>query len=94
MQENEIMALMPQKELGKIKSDLELIKKKLDSLCLETFSDQFIESKKVPKLLGVCPRTWQGYRDNKEIPFIQFGSKIWVKRTDLEAFLNKYYITK
>ena len=94
MQENEIMAFMPQKELSKIKSDLEFIKEKLDSKNQESFSEQFIESKKVPKLLGVCQRTWQGYRDNKDIPFIQFGSKIWVKRSDLENFLNKYYVTK
>ena len=84
---------MPQSELSQIKSDLQFIKLKMSSKNEENFSEQFIESKKVPKLLGVSARTWQNYRDSKEIPFIQFGQKIWVKRKDLEAFLDKYYIT-
>jgi excisionase family DNA binding protein len=93
MQSNEILAVMPQSELSQIKSDLQFIKQKMSSKNEENFSEQFIESKKVPKLLGVSSRTWQNYRDSKEIPFIQFGQKIWVKRKDLEAFLDKYYIT-
>ncbi len=93
MQSNEILAVMPQSELSQIKSDLQFIKLKMSSKNEENFSEQFIESKKVPKLLGVSARTWQNYRDSKEIPFIQFGQKIWVKRKDLEAFLDKYYIT-
>ncbi len=77
MQTNEIMALMPQSELSKINSSLEKIFEKLDSKNEESFSDQYIDSKKVPKLLNISARTWQNYRDKKELPFIQFGQKIW-----------------
>jgi lipopolysaccharide biosynthesis protein len=60
----------------------------------QDLSDSLIESKDVPKLLGISQKTWQTYRDNGTIPFTQYGSKIWVKRKDIEDFLNKYYITK
>ncbi len=33
-------------------------------------------------------KTWQTYRDKRLIPFSQFGRKIYVKRADLEAFLE------
>lgn len=93
MQQNEIMAFMPQTELSQIRSDLEFIKEKLSSFQEKDFSNQFIDSKRIPKLLNVSSRTWQSYRDKKELPFIQMGQKIWVKRGDLEAFMDKYYIT-
>jgi excisionase family DNA binding protein len=60
----------------------------------EDLSASFIESKNVPKLLGISQKTWQTYRDKGTIPFIQFGSKIWVKRSDIETFLNKHYINR
>jgi lipopolysaccharide biosynthesis protein len=51
--------------------------------------ESFIESKKIPELLGISPKTWQTYRDDGIIPFIQVGAKIWVKRIDIEAFFEK-----
>jgi len=60
----------------------------------EDFSKSYIESKSVPKLLGISLKTWQTYRDRGAIPFIQFGSKIWVKRVDLDAFLERHYVNK
>lgn len=93
MNQSEILTLLPKDELLQIKSDLEFIKQRISSNAEESFSNQFIESKEVPKLLNISSRTWQNYRDKKEIPFIQFGQKIWVKRKDIEAFLDKYYIT-
>ncbi|MBK9285841.1 MAG: helix-turn-helix domain-containing protein [Sphingobacteriaceae bacterium] len=92
MKNEEVMAIMPQSELSQIKTDIEFIKETLSAKGEEDFTKQYIDSKKVPKLLNISIRTWQNYRDNNEIPFIQFGQKIWVKRKDLEAFLEKYYI--
>jgi len=56
--------------------------------------ESFIESKKIPDILGISTKTWQTYRDNGVIPFIQVGAKIWVKKIDLEAFLNNHYVNK
>jgi len=52
--------------------------------------ESFIESKKIPDILGISLKTWQTYRDNGVIPFIQVGAKIWVKKIDLENFFDKH----
>jgi excisionase family DNA binding protein len=88
------ISTLPEEELNHIKQGIEDIKASLSKRTEEDFSSSFIESKQIPKLLGISQKTWQTYRDKGTIPFIQFGSKIWVKRSDLEAFLNRHYITK
>lgn len=55
---------------------------------------EFIESVKIPKLLGISRKTWQSYRDRRLIPFSQIGSKIYVKRADLENFITEHRIAK
>lgn len=86
--------VLPEAELTYIKQKLETIEQVLSIKSEEEISSTYIESKKIPKLLGISLKTWQTYRDKGIIPFIQLGSKIWVKRADLEAFMNKHYIKK
>ncbi|MDP1725572.1 MAG: helix-turn-helix domain-containing protein [Bacteroidota bacterium] len=78
----------------KLTSEITEIKEAIQNKTEQDLAASFIESKKIPKLLGISLKTWQTYRDKGTIPFIQFGSKIWVKRADLEAFLNEHYVTK
>lgn len=52
--------------------------------------ESYIQSKRIPDLLGISLKTWQTYRDEGVIPFIQVGNKIWVKRIDLENFFDKH----
>ena len=77
-------------------SDFELLlEKKMEGLkvLLRDLSpekvDELIPSKDVPSYLKVSRRTWQRYRDERLIPFSQIGRKIWVKRSDLDAFIKK-----
>jgi excisionase family DNA binding protein len=84
--------LIEKEKLEKITSDLNEIKEAIQTKKEDDLSSSFIESKKIPKLLGISLKTWQTYRDRGQIPFIQFGSKIWVKRADLEAFMNSHYV--
>jgi hypothetical protein len=81
-------------ELEKLTNAIFEIKDSLVKRDEEEFSSSIIESKKIPKLLGISPKTWQTYRDKGVIPFIQLGAKIWVKRIDIENFLNNHYINK
>ena len=67
------------KELVRVKSSEEL-------------NAQWIESTEARKLLGVSQKTWQGYRDNRIIPFVQVGRKIYVKRGDLDKFMQDHYV--
>jgi hypothetical protein len=41
----------------------------------EQLSSSIIESKKIPQLLGISPKTWQTYRDKGVIPFIIGGTQ-------------------
>jgi excisionase family DNA binding protein len=84
--------LIEKEKLEMITSDLNEIKEAIQTKKEEDLSSSFIESKRIPKLLGISLKTWQTYRDKGQIPFIQFGSKIWVKRSDLEAFMNSHYV--
>lgn len=56
-------------------------------------SNQWIESTEARKMLKVSPKTWQTYRDERRIPFSQFGRKIYVKKADIEAFMEQHYIS-
>lgn len=49
-------------------------------------TEEYLGCKQVCKELGVSARTFQRYRDQHRIAFIQRGRKIYVKRSDLIAF--------
>jgi len=92
---NEIkLSVISEEALNQLQTDIKEIKESVSKKSEEDFSASFIESKSIPKLLGISQKTWQTYRDKGTIPFIQFGSKIWVKRIDIETFLNSHYINK
>ncbi|MEI6575761.1 MAG: helix-turn-helix domain-containing protein [Bacteroidota bacterium] len=79
-------------KLNQLFSDLASIKEAITVNKEEALVNQWIQSETARKTLGVCRKTWQDYRDKKIIPFSQFGRKIYVKSSDLEAFMEKNYI--
>ena len=84
--------VIEESKLSQLFNDLAEIKKAINAEKEESFVNQWIQSETVRKMLGVCPKTWQDYRDKLVIPFSQFGRKIYIKRADLEAFMEKNYI--
>jgi len=94
MQTNESlqMAVIPQSFLNDLKKELGEVKSILQKKSEEEINSQWIDSVKAKKLLGVSQKTWQTYRDKRVIPFSQFGSKIYVKRADLDKFMQDHYI--
>ena len=81
------------------KTDLENIRKEIQELkqlieSKQPNNSEWISSEEVPNYLGVSRKTWQNYRDKKLIPFSQIGRKIWVKRSDLDAFIESGMIGK
>jgi hypothetical protein len=87
MQSNEMnlqMAVVPQNFLNKMEEKLEKLETILRDKSENEINSQWIESVKIPKQLG--------YRDKRIIPFSQIGSKIYVKRADLEKFMQSHYI--
>jgi hypothetical protein len=79
-------------ELQEIRNSIAELKDMVRAKNEESLTECYIESRNVPKLLKISNKTWQTYRDRRKFPFIQIGSKIWVKRTDIDAMMNKHYI--
>lgn len=88
-----VMTLVPQKIVNELVEDVKSIKSSLQNPRSQTnLGEEWIPSNEVLKQLGISRKTWQKYRDERRIPFSQFGRKIYVKRTDLEAFMENHKI--
>ena len=92
MAETTTMVVIPQAIWENISRTLSNVENLLQKKSEEEVSDQWIESTQVRKILGISAKTWQIYRDERRIPFSQFGRKIYVKQSDLESFMQEHYI--
>lgn len=86
------MAVVPRTWLDALLNKVESVENLLQKKSEEEVENQWIESALVRKILGISAKTWQTYRDERRIPFSQFGRKIYVKKADLEAFMEQHYI--
>lgn len=92
MAEATTMVVIPQVLWENISKTLSNVEALLQKKTEEEVSNQWIESTQVRKILGISAKTWQTYRDERRIPFSQFGRKIYVKQSDLESFMQEHYI--
>lgn len=86
------LAVVPQTWLDTLLIKVQSMETLLQKKGEEEVSNQWIESAQVRKMLGISAKTWQTYRDERRIPFSQFGRKIYVKQSDLESFMQEHYI--
>ena len=86
------MVVLPKTAWEGLTSEIRELKNILQRKAEDEVNNQWIESTQARKMLGVSPKTWQTYRDERRIPFSQFGRKIYVKMADLEAFMEAHYI--
>ena len=86
-----VMVLVDQSELERLNERLSNLEKLLVVAMKKNVEDEFqwIQSTKVPALLGVSRKTWQTYRDKRIIPYSQYGSKIHVRLSDLNDFMER-----
>lgn len=79
--------------LDEIKSKLEVIDSKIDSIQKTNPSfGIWLTTKQAAKALDVTNRTLQNYRDQGLIPFSQFGRQIRYRAEDIKDFLMSHYI--
>ena len=83
------IAVVSQESIDTLNEKLEEIKVSLDSLIAKDIKNQWISSEDIPKILGICNKTWFDYRKKRLIGFSQIGSKIYVSRKDLDEFMEK-----
>lgn len=86
------MVMLPQSVWESVQTTLQEVKDLLVTKKKDESNSEWIDSVEARKMLGVSPKTWQTYRDERRIPFVQFGRKIFIKRGDLENFMNQHYI--
>ena len=87
-----LLFAVPEEEWRNLHATLEQIIDLITRRNADDLGHEWIESETARKILGVSPKTWQNYRDQRLIPFSQIGRKIYVNRTDLDAFLRKHRI--
>ena len=89
---NIVMAVIPQSEIDSIKAKLNEISSLIRNRNDDEDKVKWIESSEVKKILGISQSTWQLMRDNRKIPFIQMGRRIYVKQSDLESYMEQHLI--
>lgn len=95
METNSIsLTAIPESRLQNIEAAIQEIKSAIFNKHEEEIQSQWLESEEARKQLNVSKKTWQQYRNRKALPFSQFGRKIYVKRSDIEAFLQRNIIHK
>lgn len=92
------MVVLPASVLEALTDGIDTLKAMVERLSQdrqkEDLSAGWLESEDARQFLGVSHKTWQNYRDKRVIPFSQFGRKIYVKRSDLEDFLQGCRVSK
>lgn len=86
------LVVLPESEWNGIKDLLQEVKDTLQTKSETEINAMWVESTEARKILGVSAKTWQDYRDKRVIPFSQYGRKIYVRRADIEAFLQKHFV--
>ena len=87
-----LLFVVPEEKWRNLHTTLEQIIDLIIQRNADDSNSEWIESEAARKILGVSPKTWQNYRDQRLIPFSQIGRKIYVNRADLDAFLRKHRI--
>jgi len=88
------LTAISESRLQNMEAAIQEIKAAIFSSKEEEIQSQWLESEEARKQLNVSKKTWQQYRNRKALPFSQFGRKIYVKRSDIEAFLQRNIIHK
>ena len=86
------MVVIPQEEWLNLHEKLDKLAELVTNRNAKDKNSEWIESDAARKMLGISPKTWQNYRDQRVIPFSQIGRKIYVNRGDLESFMRSHYI--
>ncbi len=88
------MVMMPKAALEEITAGIDELKALIRGKAMQEAQSQWIESEDARKLLGISPKTWQEYRNARLLPFSQFGRKIYVQKSALDAFLESHLVGK
>ena len=83
------LVVIPEEKLDLLLNGVTQIQQQLEAITgTQSQREGYYTSSEVRKILGIS----QTYRDERRIPFCQFGRKIYVKITDLNEFIESHKI--
>lgn len=87
------LTILTKEDLQELRQELiQEIKAGFSAAASSIQSDTYLTSEQVCELLGISSKQFQKYRNERRIAFSQFGRKIYVKRSDLDHFLESHRI--
>ncbi|HPQ79443.1 MAG TPA: helix-turn-helix domain-containing protein [Candidatus Dojkabacteria bacterium] len=89
----ENLVIVPKESLESLQSEIKEIKSILQERKEKTIQHEWLTKKQARERLHVCLKTFDNYLKKNIIPHSRFAGKIYVKASDIQAHLEKHYIT-
>ncbi|MBN1234088.1 MAG: helix-turn-helix domain-containing protein [Candidatus Coatesbacteria bacterium] len=88
------VTIIPTQQFESIHADLKEIKSLLQENNKKVDLNKWLTKKEARLKLKVCMKTLDNYLAKGIMPYSRFGGKIYVKSSDIEAHLERNYISK
>ena len=86
--------VIPKEKMDLIEASISQIKTLLEWKEPTKEPNQWISKTETCRRLNVCSKTLDSYLKKGVLPFTQFKAKIYIKASDVDLHLEKYYISK
>jgi excisionase family DNA binding protein len=86
------LTIIPTEDLEKLKASIEEIRGLLLKRKEEDVLSNYIPSEKARHILNISRKTWFNLRQAKKISYIKVGKAIYIKREDLDAYMDAHYV--
>jgi cobalamin biosynthesis Co2+ chelatase CbiK len=86
--------MIPAEEFENLRNEIKEIKSLFQQQKIENIANLRYTKAETRKILKISQKTMDNYLSRGVLPFSQFGAKIYIKATDLEAFFQRYYVKK
>lgn len=88
------LSLISNERLDTFQADLAEIKSLLHQNNKQVELNRWISKQEARIKLNVCQKTLDNYLSKGTIPYSRFAGKIYIKASDIEAHLERNYISK
>jgi len=88
------LSLIPTERLDSLQADIAEIKNLLHEKNKQDDLNKWLSKKDARIKLNVCLKTLDNYLTKGVIPYSRFAGKIYIKSSDIEAHLQRNYISK
>jgi hypothetical protein len=92
--ENLSLSVIPTATINQLQADMGKIISLLSVKNEEAEKNKWLPKKEARKNLNVCLKTFDTYLSKGILPYSRFAGKIYIKASDIEAHLQKHYISK